>query len=145
MKIPNQKIDVNIQYTKYYTDDISIHNPFLFNCKNNEIISVNKYWENAIDGFYRFTTSSHLLACLYGNIRIVIAHDQGNNNYKFSQYFLSEMDGKQLQISSKIWFCIHNINNATSIIISKQTKLSLEEDKPEQLTYKIFNWNAKRP
>jgi len=145
MKPNNLKNEININYTKFYTDDISIHNPALFTCRDNEIITLNKYWENAIDGFYRFSKIEHLVTCVAGNVRIIIAYDLGNSNYKFSQYFLSEMDGKQIYIPINIWFCIHNINNSSSTILAKQVKLFPEFEKPEQLSYKIFNWNAKRP
>lgn len=138
---PNQNSFVN--YEKVYTDDISINIPSLFANKDIYQININKYWENAIDGFYKFKCIQYFL-CVEGHLRIVIAkpHESEENNYVFSQYFLSGMDGKIITILPDSLFCVHNLHNNVSILVCG--KASQCEDF-ERVSYKIFNWNAKRP
>lgn len=132
-----------VSYEKVYTDDISVHMPSLFNEYTDiEHISINKLWGNVIEGFYSVNYDNYI-CCIHGNIRVVIALDQGNNNWKFQQYYLSGMDGKVLDIKQDTWFAINNMLNDSSIIITGMENVK-GEPKINRMSSKIFNWNSKR-
>ena len=132
------KNNVTVQYEKFYTDDVGKH---MGNVFGKSEVNVKNMWEDAIDAFYQYDFTNHF-ACLYGDVRIVIANDEGNNNYKFNQYFLSGLDGKFVIIQPRTWFGIHNLGCGNCVIINhNDAKIDSDE---KRLTNKIFNWHAKR-
>jgi len=134
--------DVSVIYEKIYTDDVSVHIPELFANKKIAKMNVNRYWENAIDGFYNYSKCTHYLSCTQGNLRFVIANDIGSNNYKFNQFFVSAMDGKIIKVPPGNWFGIHNLYHGPSVLMA--AKDIDDDDEYDRLSYKIFNWHAKR-
>lgn len=137
----NQNNNVIVLYEKVYTDDLSIHIPKLFSeQKGISDICINRYWAGAIDGFFS-STGLNYITCIKGNIRVVIANSQGNDNWKFNQYFLGEFDGKILKIVPETWFAIHNLNHEPSILINANEGSNISF---ERMSPKIFNWNSKR-
>jgi len=132
------KEQVVVQYEKYYTDDIGrkINKLFSF---DQQTLSVESLWVNAIDAFYRYTSPVHF-TCITGDFRIVVAHDQGNSNFKFTQYFLTGMDGKIISIQPNMLFGLHNLSSDISTYI----KVTNNNASFERSSSKIFNWYAKR-
>jgi hypothetical protein len=132
--------NVLIGYEKIYKDDLGTHLATIFTNKDIVNIGIDKYWTNAVDGFYKGDCIHHIM-CIQGDIRLVIAKDQGNNTYKFNQFFISGLDGKILTIQPNIWFAVHNLSEHVSIIMTGVDKTV----DYEQLNYRIFTWNTKRP
>lgn len=129
--------DVNISYEKSYTDDLGKHIPNIFNDKH---ITIKTYWERAIDAFYSFNCYNYF-TCLTGDVRIVTASDEGNENWRFSQYYLSGMDGKIIKVKTETVFGIHNIGNSKATLMSATDTDLVQFDR---LSAKIFNWRSKR-
>lgn len=132
------KNNVKIYYEKFYTDDIGKHMGNLFGQTN---VSVKNMWEGAIDAFYQYDFINYF-TCVSGDIRIVVANDEGNNNYKFNQYFLSGLDGKIVVIPENTWFGIHNLGSTNGIIVNYNECRKDSEER--RLSNKIFNWHSKR-
>jgi len=132
------KNNVTVQYEKFYTDDVGKH---MGNVFGNTGVNIKNMWEGAIDGFYQYSFTNQF-TCLHGDIRIVIANDEGNNNYKFNQYFLSGLDGKIVTINPHTWFGIHNLGCGIAVIINNNNAKRESEEK--RLSNKIFNWYSKR-
>jgi len=138
MKNPND--DVQVIYEKCYTDDIGKNIPNFFSCNKANTFNVKSFWVGAIEGFCSSDCINYF-SCLYGDLRLVIATDQGNNNYKFNQYFISGLDGKIIKVQPKLWVGIHNLSHTSSILINSTEGI---ESQCERLSPKIFNWHAKR-
>jgi len=130
---------ISVTYEKYYMDDLGTNIPEIFSSKTINSVSINKYWSNTIDAFMR-SDCTHYLVCLYGALRIVVPHEQSDKTYKFSQYFISGIDGKIIHINPNIWFGIHNLNNDNSILLNGKDKIP----NYETMSHKIFNWSSKR-
>lgn len=133
--------DIQISYDKFYTDDIGKHVPELFSKYHVENVSIKSYWVGAIDAFISHD-QTNFFSCMAGDIRIVVAYDQGNNNYKFTQYFLSGLDGKVVKIAAGLWYGIHNLSSNSSILICGY--IPSQGEKIERLNKNIFNWHSKR-
>jgi len=131
--------DVSVLYTKFYVDDTGKHISNIFSDVINQV-NVKNLWEGVVDAFYNFECVNYF-ACLHGDLRIVIATDQGNSNYKFNQYFISGLDGKIIKIQPQIWFGIHNLNSGNSVLINGFTG---NGNNFERMSSKIFNWHSKR-
>ena len=132
------KNNVSVHYEKFYTDDVGKHMGNIF---GDSKINVKNMWLNAIDAFYQYDFINNF-TCLKGDIRIVIANDEGNNNYKFNQYFLSGLDGKFITIQPNTWFGIHNLGNCEAVIINSNTAHVNSDER--RLSNRIFNWHSKR-
>jgi dTDP-4-dehydrorhamnose 3,5-epimerase-like enzyme len=128
---------LHVSYEKVYTDDIGKH----LGDFNNSGISIMSMWENTIDAFSQYTFTNKFI-CLYGDVRIVVAYDEGNNNFRFSQYFLSGLDGKIITIEPEVWFGFHNLRNTEAIILNHTPNVKQIDEK--RLSSKIFNWHLKR-
>jgi len=140
MKNEDGNSNVVVLYEKIYTDDLSIHVPKLFAKQNITNININRYWQNSVDGFYAFDCINYLM-CIGGNVRVVIANNEGNETYKFNQYFLGEFDGKIVKIMPGTFFAINNLLLEPSVLISGCDGSNASFDR---LSTKIFNWNSKR-
>jgi len=130
----NNEPSVTVFYEKFYIDSVSRHIPALF--KSNEIdnIAIKRYWQNSVDAFLSYACITYI-TCLAGDIRVVIPY-QFNTEYKFSQYFISEMDGKVIKIPSGTWFGINNMKAIESTVLIG-TSMTLE---PKRMDKTIFNW-----
>lgn len=126
-------------YEKSYTDDTGKHIPELFSKNKLTHINVKSFWENVIDGFFKYN-HEFFFTCIYGDLRIVIANEFGNE-YKFNQYFMSGLDGKIIKIPSNTWFAVNNLGWGSSIILSGSTNSCKNY---EFLDPKIFDWYSKR-
>lgn len=132
--------DVSVAYEKFYIDDTGKHISSIFQKYGSVSVNVKNLWEGAIDAFYSMGCSNYF-SCLHGDIRIVIAYDQGNNNYKFKQYYISGLDGKIIEIPPNVWFGVHNLSWGNGVLLNGQKG---SYDDIERLSSKIFNWHAKR-
>ena len=92
---------VSVSYEKCYTDDVAKHIPHLFGKIDFDSISVRNLWPGSVDAFYKFNCTNYI-TCLEGDARIIIAFDKGNNNYNFSQYYISGLDGKTIVIEESL-------------------------------------------
>lgn len=129
-----------IQYEKVYTDDIGKFMPSAFSSQEITCISTKTMWAGAVDAFYR-NQSPVYFSCLSGDIRVIVVTDDNEDNYRFSQYFLSGMDGKILKVYPNTWYGAHNLRENTSVFLGG---LETMDDNPERLSSKIFNWHSKR-
>jgi len=129
--------NINVSYEKVYTDDVG---KTLVNF-NNSNVNLKSMWEGAIDAFYQNEFTNKFI-CLHGDIRVIIAIDEGNNNYKFNQYFLSGLDGKILTIMPETWYGVHNLGQTKCVILNQIPNIRQPTEK--RLSSKIFNWHAKR-
>ena len=98
-------------------------------------------WEGAIDAFFQYSFTNKFI-CLHGDVRIVIAYEDNDNQYKFNQYFISGMDGKIITIDPEIWFGIHNLRETKAILLNHAPSTKQVDEK--YLSSKIFNWHLKR-
>ena len=122
-------------------DDTGKHVPKLLENGEYTHASIKSYWPNCIDGFFS-QNNDNCFICLHGEIRIVIAYQNEDEEYNFKQYFLSGMDGKCIFLDKNIWFAIQNINNGPSILI--RTTHNYTTDKTKYLNHNIFDWHSKR-
>jgi len=127
-----------VTYEKFYTDDVGKHIENVFGHSN---VVVKTLWGGAVDAFFKYNFTNKVI-CLHGDIRIVLAKDEGNSHYKFNQYFLSGIDGKVINIPSGTWFGIHNLTCNKAIMLINH-KLPGQTDE-QHLSPKIFNWHLKR-
>ena len=134
--------DVNITYDKFYTDDTGKHIPQVFSAINQSLISIKSFWGGSIDAFYKHDNPC-CFTCLTGDLRIVTATEQlEEDKYKFSQYFISGLDGKVINLPAQKWFGIHNLSN--NISIAMFSCACDNGDMWDKLSHKIFNWNSKK-
>lgn len=131
----NNEPSVSVFYEKFYIDSISRHIPALF--KSNEIdnIAIKRYWPGSIDAFLSYPCITYI-TCISGDIRIIIPYEI-NNGYKFSQYFISELDGKVIKIPNNVWFGVNNMTNSNSSVLVASSKTV----EPKRMENNIFNWN----
>ena len=132
--------DVKITYDKIYIDDIGCHLPALLQNTTPKFIAIKSLFKGAIDGFIKRNVGTYF-SCLNGIVRIVVAYDQGNNDYKFKQYFMRGLDGKIIYINENIWFGIQSLNETDVILAYSCESQTFNE---ERISYRLFNWHSKR-
>jgi|GEM_PF-4002153 len=135
----NDEPKITVFYEKGYMDDTGKHIPELFEKNNYDGICVKSYWGNTIDAFMRYSCL-FMVTAITGDFRVVIPYEY-ENNYKFSQFFISGLDGKVLKIPKNTWFGINNLDSGNGSIILARTG---EAGKPEILNADIFDWYSKR-
>ena len=135
----NDDPKITVFWEKIYTDDTGKHIPDLFSKNSFDNISIKSYWGNTIDAFYKYDCL-FMITAIEGDFRIVIAHDC-QTEYKFTQYFISGMDGKIIKAPRGTIFGINNLNSSTGSILIAQTG---NIGSPDRLDSNIFDWYSKR-
>ena len=135
----NEDPKITVFWEKIYTDDTGKHIPDLFSKNSFDNISIKSYWGNTIDAFYKYDCL-FMITAIEGDFRIVIAHDC-QTEYKFTQYFISGLDGKIIKIPRNTIFGINNLNSSTGSIIMANIG---SPDNAEIIKPDMFNWYSKR-
>jgi hypothetical protein len=107
-----------------------------------EFLAYKKIWHDTVDGFMACTNSDLLFLCISGNIRIVVVIPHEDGTTSFSQYFMSELDGKVLTIQSDTQFAIQNMDSEKSSFILGYFKEDLQFKYSSKT---IFDWKKKSP
>lgn len=130
---------VQIYYEKTYSDDIGRKTNDVFSKNLPEFLAYRKMWSGVIDGFIICSNSDLQFFCTEGNMRIVIVAGD-DVNPSFSQYFMSELDGKVVTVEKDTKFAIQNIdeNKSSYIMGSFEEELDIKH-----LPKNIFDWKRK--
>jgi uncharacterized membrane protein len=135
----NNEPKVNVFYEKSYMDDCGKNIPDLFSKNNFDKLAVKSYWGNSIDAFTSYNCL-YMITAISGEFRIVIAN-KINDEYKFTQYFISGMDGKTIKIPKNTLIGINNLMNNTGALIVASVG---EDYTTESIDRDIFDWYDKR-
>jgi dTDP-4-dehydrorhamnose 3,5-epimerase-like enzyme len=139
MTAKNDLYKVAVTHQKIYTDDLGKAFPnTLFD--DVEQVNIKSYWPGAVDAFYKYNHTNWFM-CLNGDLRIVIAYPEGNEQYKFHQYFLSGMDGKMVRVDEGVMLGINVLGNQPAMLWQGYDEFKVSY---ERSSSKIFYWNAKR-
>ena len=132
---------INISYEKTYTDDSGRKIPDLFSAYEPSVLLIKTLWNGIVDGFFTHNNTSVIITAITGNIRIVVVGDDRTDKIRFEQYFLSGMDGKEIEIPADVKYAIQNMDEG------KSTYAIGSQDIPnmEYGNKSIFNWRKKTP
>jgi len=136
----SQKSNIIVKYDKFYVDDVGKNIPDLLAGIDYDDLSITSYWEGTIDAFFKCDCDFYF-TCIHGDLRIITANEQGSNNYKFGQYFISGLDGKIIKVPAETWFGTHNLGTGQAINLVAKVG---DFDGFDKLTSKIFNWYSKK-
>lgn len=131
---------IQVYYERVYSDDSGKHIQSVFDKYNPNYISYKRLWKDIIDGFFVCKNSDLLITVTEGNIRIIVVTEESGENYKFEQYFLSDLDGKVIKIPKGVKYAIQNIDESKSALLIGAYSPDLDF---EYFNKKIFNWRKK--
>ena len=131
---------ITVFYEKTYMDDCGKNIPELFSKNAFDNICLRSYWGNTIDAFSKHPCL-YMITAIHGDFRVVIPHEVDGGGYKFTQYFVSGLDGKIIKIPKNIWFGINNLNNTTGMLLLANVGIN---NVSESLDDQIFEWYSKR-
>ena len=132
----NDEPKVTVFYEKFYIDTTYKHIPELFSKNEIEHMCLKEYWADSIDAFQSNDCITYL-TCINGDLRVIFPYCAGNG-YKFSQYFISGVDGKCLKIPYNTMFGIHNIGNTKAILLEAESKEIFNTIRESR---DIFSWD----
>ena len=130
---------VTVFYEKFFSDDTGKHIPDLFGKNNFDSICVKSYWGNTIDAFFKYSCL-FMFTAIQGDFRLVIPYEH-ENSYKFSQFFISGLDGKVIKIPKGTWFGINNLNSTVGSLLMARMGSAAKFD---VLKDEVFDWYSKR-
>ena len=134
----SEEAKITVFYEKFYTDDTGKHIPDLFSKNNYDNICVKSYWGHTVDAFYKYNCL-YMFTAVEGDFRIVIPTET-DDGYKFSQYFISGLDGKVLKIPKGTWFGINNLkSDVGSLIMARMGNAG----KFDVMQPTMFDWHSK--
>jgi len=131
----NEEPKITVFYEKFYIDTTSKHIPSLFSKNEIEHMCLKEYWADSIDAFQSNDCITYLI-CISGDIRVIFPYYIGNG-YKFSQYFISGLDGKVLKIPYNTMFGIHNMGTDKAVLLEAESKETFNTTRESR---DIFNW-----
>lgn len=131
---------IEVSYEKVYTDDSGKHMQVIFDKYDPNYISYKRLWNGIVDGFFLCRNSDIIITSTEGNLRIVVVADEQNDNFKFEQYFISDLDGKVLRIPKGVKYAIQNMDESKSAMIIGSYATNLDF---EYFNKRIFNWRKK--
>ena len=132
---------LKVTYAKVYTDDTGKHTQNIFGDYTPSYISYKTLWTGIVEGFYTCTNSDIIIMCTNGNIRIVVSTSKNTREQTFEQYFLSELDGKILNIPSGTTYAIENMNESKSSFLIGTDNEYINFN---YTTKNIFDWNRRK-
>ncbi len=139
MKPMSNEPKISVFYEKFYTDDTGKHIPDLFSKNNYDSMCVKSYWGNTIDAFYKYSCL-FMFTAIEGDFRIVVPYEDQYNDWKFSQYFISGLDGKVIKIPKNTWFGINNLGIDTGSLVMARMGSA---DNFDVMSDEIFDWHSK--
>lgn len=132
----NDEPKITVFYEKFYIDSVSKHIPNVLEKNDIENICIKRYWTKSIDKFKSYDCITYLTS-LNGDMRIVFPYYSGNG-YKYTQYFISELDGKFVKIPINTLFGIENIGCGYAILLEATSKRIFNITRENE---KIFDWH----